>query len=111
VEKSLDKLLSSFKYVGEKDVILYFIQQAIPCILHLENRTLLKLFLFLLREGLSNAQDRLDQETMDIASMQGREARFIEEISIVMNEGILGSVDDVAQWKMSVESKRGGNLR
>ena len=94
-----------------KDDVLYFIQQTIPCILHLENRTLLKLFLLILQEGLSYAQGRLHQETLGIASMQGREAKFIEEISRVMNEEILGSVDNVGRWKMPTESNRGENLK
>jgi hypothetical protein len=110
-EKSLEKLLGSFEHIKKKEDVLYFIQQAIPCILHLENRTLLKLFLLILRDGLSNAQGRLHQNTMNIASMQGREVKFIEEISRVMNEEILGSVDNVAQWKLPTESNRGENLK
>jgi len=60
---------------------------------------------------LSNAQGRLHQETMDIASMQGRKSKFIEEISRLMNQEILGSIDNVTQWKMPTESNRGENLK
>jgi hypothetical protein len=48
---------------------------------------------------------------MDIASMQGRESKFIEEIGRVMNQEILGSIDNAAQWKMPTESNRGENLK
>jgi hypothetical protein len=94
-----------------KDDALYFIRQAIPCILHLENRTLIKLFILLLREGLSNAQGKLHEGTMSVSSMEGREAKFIEIISAIMNEEILGSVDNKAQWKMPTESNRGESLK
>jgi hypothetical protein len=110
-EKSFEFLLSSMDHVKSKDDALYFIRQAIPCILHLENRTLLKLFILLLREGLSNAQGKLHEETMSISSMEGREAKFIEIISAIMNEEILGSVDNKAQWKMPTESNRGESLK
>ena len=43
-EISLEFLLSSIDHIRTKEDALYFIRQAIPCILHLENRTLLKLF-------------------------------------------------------------------
>jgi hypothetical protein len=51
----------------------------------------------MLREGLSNAQRKLHEETMNISSMEGREGKFIEMINGIMNEKILGSVDNKAQ--------------
>jgi hypothetical protein len=69
--KLLEYLLSSIGHIVTKVDALYFIQQAIPCILHLENSTLLKLILLMLQEGLSNAQGKLHEETMDIPSMEG----------------------------------------
>lgn len=110
-ELSLEFLLSSIDHVKTKEDALYFIRQAIPCILHLENRTLLKLFMLLLREGLSNAQGKLHNDTMDISSMEGRERKFIEVISQIMNEEILGSVDNRAQWKLPTEAVRGESLK
>jgi hypothetical protein len=110
-EKSLEFSLSSIDHVQSKEDALYFIWQAIPCILHLENRMLLKLFVLMLREGLSNAQGKLHEETINISSMEGREGKFIEVISGIMNEEILGSVDNKAQWKMPTESKKGESLK
>jgi len=86
------------------------IKQAIPCILHLENRTLLKLLFLMLREGLANAQGKLLEQTRGITSMSEREAKFIEAISTVMNEEILGSLENKAQWKLPTESNKGENL-
>jgi hypothetical protein len=48
---------------------------------------------------------------MDIPSMEGREGKFIEVISNIMNEEILGSVESRAQWKMPTESNRGESLK
>jgi hypothetical protein len=56
---------------------LYFIPQAIPCMLHLENRTHLKW-------------------------------KILEVISQIMNEEIICSLQNRAQWKMPTESNRGG---
>ncbi len=43
-EKSLDFLIGSIDHVQSKEDALYFVKQAIPCILHLENLTLLNYF-------------------------------------------------------------------
>jgi hypothetical protein len=111
-EKNLDILLQSIAHVKTKDDALYFVKQAIPCILHLENRTLLKLFFMLLCEGLSNAQGKLYDSYMGISSMEGGEVNFIEVISGIMNEEIFGSVmESKAQWKKPTESKKGENLK
>jgi hypothetical protein len=59
---------------------------------------------------LSNAQGKLHKESMSISSMEGREGKFIE-VSEIMNEDILGSVDNKAQWKMPTESKKGESLK
>jgi hypothetical protein len=109
-EKSLDFLIGSIDHVQSKEDALYFVKQAIPCILHLENRTLLKLLFLCLREGLANAQGRLLSQTQHIASMSEREAKFIEAISKVMNEEILGTLENKGQWKLPTESARGENL-
>jgi hypothetical protein len=109
-ENSLEFLLGSISHIQTKDDALYYIKQAIPCILHLENRTLLKLLFLMLREGLANAQGKLLEQTRGITSMSEREAKFIEAISTVMNEEILGSLENKAQWKLPTESNKGENL-
>jgi len=48
---------------------------------------------------------------MNISSMEGREKRFIEIISQIMNEEILGSLQNRAQWKMPTEANRGESLQ
>jgi hypothetical protein len=96
-ETSLDFLLGSIDHVETKEDAFYYIKQAKPCILHLENRTLLKLFFLMLQEGLSNAEGKLLDQTCDINSMAEREAKFIEVISDVMNQEILGTIENKAQ--------------
>ena len=55
-ETRLAALLNSLEHCNTKDGVLFFVEQAIPCILHLENSTLLKALTMLFIEGLSNAQ-------------------------------------------------------
>jgi hypothetical protein len=109
-ETSLDFLLGSIDHVKTKEDAVYYIKQAIPCILHLEHWTLLKLFFLMLWEGLSNAQGKLLDQTRDINSMAEREAKFIQVISDVMNQEILGTIENKAQWKLPTESRKGENL-
>jgi len=51
---------------------MYWIKQAMPCILQLENHTLQKLFFFLLHEGLANERGKLLGQKHDTMSMNGR---------------------------------------
>ncbi len=39
--------------------------------------------------------------------MEGRKGKFMEVISEIINEEILGSVDNKVQWKVLTESNRG----
>ncbi len=49
---------------------------------------------------------------MNISSMEGQERKFIEVISSqIMNEEILGSLQNRAQQKMPTESNRGESLK
>ncbi len=104
-EKSLKFLLNSIEHVRTKEDALYFIRQAIPCILDLENRTLIKPFFMLLREGLANAQGKLHESTSFMSSMEERERAFIKQVSDVMNEEILGSIESKAKRKMPSETQ------
>jgi hypothetical protein len=54
-----------------------------------------------------NAQAKLHEETMSISFMEGRKGKFMEVISEIINEEILGSVDNKVQWKVLTESNRG----
>jgi len=48
--------VKSLEHAKPKEGSLYFIDQAVPCILHLENGTLIKIITAVLINGLVNAQ-------------------------------------------------------
>ena len=98
MKKSLD-------HANPRDGALYLIEHAIPCILHLENRTLLKILQLLLVEGWSNAQRRALIDSQAIRSIAEREDMFIAKVTSLMNTEILGSENNVGQWKMPIEKK------
>jgi len=70
-------LLSSIEHVRTKEDALYFICQAIPCILHLENWILIKLFFMLLREVLANTQGKAHESTSSITTIDKREREHL----------------------------------
>jgi hypothetical protein len=58
----------------------------VPCILHLENRTGLKLFSMILREGLENSINK--NLYPDIQSEQKRINKYLSEIANICNNQI-----------------------
>ena len=71
-EKRLADLLRCLEHCKAMDGALFLVEQALPCILHLENWTLIKIMTMLLIEGLSNAQGKLLPNSNQIRSMHMR---------------------------------------
>lgn len=107
-EQLLTILQKALEHGDPKECALYLIEHAIPCILHLENRTLLKLLMLLLVDGWSNAKKRCLQESSHIASMKVREDMFLERVSKAMNTEILGAPGNVGQWKVPLDHSQSG---
>jgi hypothetical protein len=76
----------------------------VPCILHMENRTGLKLFSMILREGLSNAIK--GEIYSEITSEQVRINKYLSEVAIVCNCIIWGSEIRQTTWKVPYDSKK-----
>jgi len=106
-EQWLAYILSSLSHSEAKEGMLYFIEQAIPCILHLENRTSIKNLMMLFVEGLSGAQGKPLDRYDCIQSMDEREKQFVEAVSHAMNREILRSNENVGQWKLPMEKVKG----
>jgi hypothetical protein len=107
-EQLLTILQKALEHGDPKEGALYLIEHAIPCILHLENRTLLKLLMLLLVDGWSNAKKRCLPESSHIASMKVREDMFLETVSKAMNTEILGAPGNVGQWKVPLDHSQSG---
>ena len=106
-EEQLSHLLASLHHADTKDGALYFIERAVPYILHLENCTLLKTLTIALVEGLSNAHGKHMLEYEYIRRIDEREQWFIEAVAKVMNKQILGGELNVTQWKLLTEKEKG----
>jgi hypothetical protein len=82
----------------------------VPCLLHAENRVLLKIFRMLAIEGLSNATQGITYN--DIGgrrdSVEKRRNEFISSFESIMNNKILGTeeVGNQAHWQLPLEEKK-----
>jgi hypothetical protein len=75
----------------------------VPCILHLENRTGLKIFTIIFREGLSNVISK--NIYPDIRSQQIRIEAFLSDVAEVCNEKIWGTEYRPTSWKVPFDNK------
>jgi hypothetical protein len=75
----------------------------VPCILHLENRTGIKLFSMILREGLQNALDKSIYN--NIRSQQARIDNFLGDIAAACNKKIWGTDFRPSSWRVPYDNK------
>jgi len=72
------------------------LHDAVPCILHLENRVGLKFFTMLLRAGLSNATSG---NTFSVMTAQGmRFDAFFRSVNKIVNTIVIGTRFHPGQW-------------
>jgi len=97
-ERSIRKLHIALRHGKkiENSKAFLSLHDAVPCILHLENRVGLKLFTMLLRDGLSNA---VSGNTFSLLTAQGlRIDAFFAEVNNIMNTIVIGSELHPGQW-------------
>ena len=86
-----------------KDSALVLLLNAVPCILHLENRVGLKIMTVLLQEGLGNAvagnSFAIDDDGGDVNSVTRRTTAFFHKIERICNTDIWGSADNPSHWE------------
>jgi hypothetical protein len=111
VENEIRNLQKDVEHLEEKDGSLYSTKCAIPCILHMENRSNLKAMTMLFIDGLSNAQGAMLPDTFGIVSMEKKETIFIGTIEEVMNSSILGDEFNRAFWRLPIEKEQGSATR
>jgi hypothetical protein len=97
VEQKID-LISQAVLRGDegKEAAMLLISQAIPCILHLENRVGEKLVTVLLAMAANKYQQRSNCRTL---------TRFANIIQDIFNTRILGSFTRPSQWKLPLSAK------
>ena len=92
---------------SDKTTALVYMMDAVPCILHMENRMGLKLLTMLLREGLEHVKNQelpwIDQ-TKD-GGMATNVQDFQDMLNQKINSTVLGSDDMPTQWQIPYDQK------
>jgi hypothetical protein len=96
-EKEVRDLLKKFKHSQRCENALFLLIQAIPCILHMENRVGLKILTMLLISGLSNARKHLLYR--DESAEGKRIERFFTDVECILNTKIIGDDMGPSQWQ------------
>ena len=106
-ERLRESLVVEFTYRKLKDALahgnkgnenaLFALIDAIPCILHMENRVGLKFITMLAIKGLSNA--KIGKIFGGVSSEKGRIDQFFEGLHNIFNREIWGDDDSPTQWE------------
>jgi hypothetical protein len=102
-EDRIRKNIRAINHMTEDQGALFLLMQAVPCLLHMENRCGLKLLTMLLIEGLDSAIS--GGIYGDEKSEQKRIDRFLEEVEKIVNESILGDPQHRAHWYLPYDQK------
>lgn len=82
---------------------MFLLIQAIPCILHLENRIGIKILTMLFIEGLSNAKK--GQLYPEVHAEGPRVEMFFQRVAAIINKQVLGTADNSAEWQCATDDK------
>ena len=87
-----------------KEQAMYLALQAVVCILHLKNRIGLKSIESILRSGISNARKGVLDWTVT-TSINGRQDEYVERITTILRNEILGTVLAPSQWRFPLNEE------
>lgn len=96
-EKKLNEYKLKLKHCSEDEHAFYRAEEAVPCILHLENRIGLVLMHLIFLEGHSNCEDESLFPNVG-RSVGARWKKYVEDIEQLVNESILGTEENPSQW-------------
>ena len=88
--------IEELEHGQQRNGALFLLLQAIPCILHMENRVGIKVITMLLIRGLSNVKEGVLYS--EHKSMNKRIEMYIEDVTNIVSTKILGDEDGPAQW-------------
>jgi hypothetical protein len=97
-EFRVQSLLDEVKHSEGVGLALFLVMQAVPCILHCENRVAIKILTMLLIEGFSNAQAGNIMRQYG-NSKKNRCKHYIDMVQRIMNTQLLGDEFDPVQWE------------
>jgi hypothetical protein len=98
-ELQLRQLLDQILHCEGVGVALFLVLQAVPCILHCENRVCLKILTMLVIEGYSNAEAGLILNEFNARNKKARRDKFIKCLQTIINTKILGDEFDPLHWE------------
>ena len=104
-EYKLNTLSVQVKACERSDKALFLVMQAIPCVLHMENRVGLKFFTMIVLEGLSNARKGLLFHECN--SEVQRIRLYIESVERTVNRSVLGNNIHPSSWTCPYDEKVG----
>jgi hypothetical protein len=101
-ETRMRLLLDQVNHCEGVGLALFLVMQAVPCILHCENRSCIKVISMIVSEGFSNAEAGriLSNESN---SKKKRVEAFIASLEKIINTKILGDELDPLQWECPTE--------
>jgi hypothetical protein len=109
-EWTLCHLQASIKHANKRmETCALFLIEAVPCILHLENRVGIKIFTLLLTEGLGNAK-KGSIFTSAGSSENTRVDEFFKVVQTYCNQTVWGTVDCPSQWKCPRDGPRNDQI-
>jgi hypothetical protein len=103
-EANVRLLLTELAHGTPSEGAMFLLIQAIPCILHMENRVGIKILTMLVIEGLSNAKAGLLYP--DIRAEGPRISHFFRSIADIVNKQVLGTPDNSAEWECATDDKK-----
>ena len=103
-EAKIRLLLTELAHGAPSEGAMFLLIQAIPCILHLENRVGIKILTMLFIEGLSNAKK--GELYNNIRGEGPRVQMFFQRVAAIVNKQVLGTVDNSAEWQCATDDKK-----
>ena len=103
-EAKIRLLLTELEHGSPSEGAMFLLIQAIPCILHMENRVGIKILTMLMIEGLSNAKRKVLYT--DIQAEGPRVAHFFRRIAAIVNKQVLGTNENSAEWECATDDKK-----
>jgi hypothetical protein len=103
-EAKIRLLLTELAHGTPSEGAMFLLIQAIPCILHMENRIGIKILTMLVIEGLSNAKAGLLYD--HIRAEGPRIAHFFRRIADIVNKQVLGTPENSAEWECATDDKK-----
>lgn len=109
-EAAVFEQLEELEHGRQRNGALFLLMQAIPCILHMENRVGIKVITMLLIRGLSNVKEGVLYS--EHRSVSKRIELYINDVTNIVSTKILGDEDGPAQWNFpyNPETKEIGAL-